>query len=80
MAEKKQKYEVTKNQERLVVLWEHVSNTGIKRIETAIVGIGDPMENLKHIQQALDFVFGAGIGHSTIKVKPAYTVSFEREE
>lgn len=80
MANKPIKYDVTQNEERLVVIWEHISNTGIKRIETAIVGINDKMDNLKHIQKALDCHFGESHGHSTIQVKPAFTVTFEEEE
>lgn len=72
-------YQVTKNAEKMVAIWEHVDTSGIKRVETAIVDISMPIANLSHLQNALDASLGAGKGHSTMKIKPSYSVTIESE-
>ena len=79
MANKTIKYQIAKNQDRAVVLWEHVDSVGIKRLEAAIVAVDSPVENLHHIQAAFDAHFGAGRGHSQIIIKDSYTIMIDND-
>lgn len=80
MATQQIKYQIGMNMDRMVVLYEHVDPTGIKRIETAIVKTDMPVSNLNHLQTAFDAFFGRGKGHSTVSVKRSHTVTIEGPE
>jgi hypothetical protein len=68
-------YQVTPNQDLMVVIYERIDSTGMKRTETAIVKAGALMAYLRHIKDAFDSAFSSGIGgYSTIQVKQAHTV------
>jgi hypothetical protein len=69
------RYQVTPNQDLMVVIYERVDPTGMRRTETAIVKAGALMADLRHIKDAFDATFSLGPGgYSTIQVKQAHTV------
>jgi hypothetical protein len=74
VATKKVVYQVTESQDKAIALWEHTSSCGIKRLETALVSVGMSVDNLHHIQAALDAQYGGG-GHSQIIIKRALLIT-----
>jgi hypothetical protein len=59
----------------MVVIYERVDSTGMRRTETAIVRAGAQMTDLRYIKDAFDAAFSLGVGgYSTIQVKQAHTV------
>ena len=68
-------YQVTPNEDLMVVIYERVDSTGMRRTETAIVRANALMSDLKHLQMAFDSAFAMGPGgYSTLKIKRAHTV------